>query len=869
MKHYDPLTRWIVKHTRSAKNAVVHTLFPHKALDSENPLTHSFMKGVCGFGVIQKSVLLSDWKKAKQMVLLKRFSHGNTYIQRQNRLEDLQVKIQHARNCLQHKTALRDANRAIFDDEELRHEREQIDTLEAELHKLHEEADRPSRLKRMRSCIWDCIRGRTRRKVNQRVWTDLNAQDREYVKALILDFGYALSLYNVTATRLERTLIVMGTIFGLDIEIQATPTFLQVSFHDCFTEQITRSFAKADVKVSDLSALEQKILTLLGAVQNAKEAEDQPVASLHEASLESARHASNSSDCSRFFNVDEGTQSLSVTHGSANVCTNNSNSPLSLSSQESRVPTSVSTSYSALLRTLDIEDQLEEILEDTDSHELDSSKQLSCGDTPRIHESTLTRKNFEKSAVSITPVREVSPKTFHRQSESLSATTKVLTPLSGITAFPSNVQRQQFPTHTPTYESEDQDDSSSVFSMDIGDGEDSAPVVLHPNSPRVDVDSKYAHSNKTDPIESVHDEALLPSENYLVRNTTHFVNIPSQNMHLTKLIYLEALAEQIQSGDVPVGSARTELRLILKRVFWMETYGMPYLARLVGAPAIATLLHGNRIEILASLTAAVIIVLLQICTTWSQALQSELAEVASLIGGLVALGFKIWFRNSDYSVNTILVALSNMVGFLAGFAITQAFSELSDRKIQSGILRLMGAVIKIFKLSFGVLIANSLERIFFQDQAVLDSEHTNPPWAYALAVVGAIFTYCINFRAPFFVLSTLLSLMAGFVGFFGTNYLRKYIGMELATLLGAVAVGLFGEVYARITSHPSTVVSSVSLLLLVPGSLPVRSQIALLIVNDASVAMQLLFQTGVIAVALILGLTISKMIMPSHRILEY
>ena len=85
-------------------------------------------------------------------------------------------------------------------------------------------------------------------------------------------------------------------------------------------------------------------------------------------------------------------------------------------------------------------------------------------------------------------------------------------------------------------------------------------------------------------------------------------------------------------------------------------------------------------------------------------------------------------------------------------------------------------------------------------------------------------------------------------------------------LCASLAVGLFGNAYARAFHKPAAVPIVPSLLLLVPGSLGVKS-IASFLARDVVSGLELAFTLVALATALAAGLLVANLILPPRRAL--
>ena len=78
-------------------------------------------------------------------------------------------------------------------------------------------------------------------------------------------------------------------------------------------------------------------------------------------------------------------------------------------------------------------------------------------------------------------------------------------------------------------------------------------------------------------------------------------------------------------------------------------------------------------------------------------LEPFVALITALLASVVAI--------MDPSINVLVVILSSIIVDIPGLALTLGLSELSARHLISGAARAMDAVMSLFKLYFGAILA--------------------------------------------------------------------------------------------------------------------------------------------------------------------
>jgi len=122
---------------------------------------------------------------------------------------------------------------------------------------------------------------------------------------------------------------------------------------------------------------------------------------------------------------------------------------------------------------------------------------------------------------------------------------------------------------------------------------------------------------------------------------------------------------------------------------------------------------------------------------------------------------------------------------------------------------------------------------------------------------------------PFLVLMDglpdhLLQLNCGsLLAFTVSAFLTKVAGTSVAAWCGSFAVGLMSNLYGRVTGNPSIEMAFMSILMLVPGSLGVRSVLA----SSSDTTFEFLVQMMSVAVSIVTGLLAANLFLPPARVL--
>jgi uncharacterized membrane protein YjjP (DUF1212 family) len=231
---------------------------------------------------------------------------------------------------------------------------------------------------------------------------------------------------------------------------------------------------------------------------------------------------------------------------------------------------------------------------------------------------------------------------------------------------------------------------------------------------------------------------------------------------------------------------------------------------------------------------------------------------AAIVAAFVATAAARYVPPTSFYVATV----AGLIVLVPGFPLTVALTELATRNLMSGTARLMGAAGTFLAIGFGVAFGTTIgERLFGATRAA--ATLPLPAWTLyaALPVASVGFTVLLKARprdSPWIVVS-------GALGFFGARYGSLLLNSGIGAFLGAMAVGAFGNLYARASGRPSAVTTVPGLLLLVPGSVGFRS-FSLMLEDQALVGLETAFSMMLVAISLAVGLLFGNVVVPPRRL---
>ena len=334
------------------------------------------------------------------------------------------------------------------------------------------------------------------------------------------------------------------------------------------------------------------------------------------------------------------------------------------------------------------------------------------------------------------------------------------------------------------------------------------------------------------------------------------------SIHLGRIHELAELIEAVVDGSLGVAGARARLAEIEREP---SLHGP--LTRVVAfalASAASAVFFGAPLAAVgASLACGALVGLLALGAE-NHARLARLYEVlaaacAAFVAGLAAAegGFE---RDG--------VTLAAIIVLLPGYTLTVALNELAARHYSSGTARLGGVLATMFLLACGAAIgtagADSVLALFGVE--VGEVRELPPlsgflPW---LALLLAPLAFKVLFKARHG--DTLWIVAAAWVAALGARAGATWLGPLLGAGCGAFVLGLASNALARVRLRPGLITAVPGLLVLVPGSLGFRG-VSSFVSADASAGLELVTRMLTVAMALVCGLLLAGVVLPSQRTL--
>ncbi|MCA9680166.1 MAG: threonine/serine exporter family protein [Kofleriaceae bacterium] len=338
---------------------------------------------------------------------------------------------------------------------------------------------------------------------------------------------------------------------------------------------------------------------------------------------------------------------------------------------------------------------------------------------------------------------------------------------------------------------------------------------------------------------------------------TAMLRVEGGELDMNKLAQLDALGDDVIARRIDVADATARIDDIVGA---RPRYGRAaaVLAHGLTTAAVVVFFHGGVAD--AGVAGAIglgiglLSLWMQRSTAQTRVFELVGAFLAAFVGGLAAA----WIDGVSSSVVTI----AGLLVLLPGMTLTVAMTELATRNLISGTARLTAAIIVLLELALGVAVGDRAARALVDVPAI--APVPLPAWSEWIAVVTSALAMVVLVRAapraaPWIVLATV-------TGFVGTRTGTALLGPELGVLVGAFALGVLVNVYARLMRRPAQVVLVPATLLLVPGSLGFRGMSSLLHRNTLT-GVESTFAMFMVATAIVAGLLIANATLSPRRVL--
>ncbi len=339
----------------------------------------------------------------------------------------------------------------------------------------------------------------------------------------------------------------------------------------------------------------------------------------------------------------------------------------------------------------------------------------------------------------------------------------------------------------------------------------------------------------------------------------HVARVKPGELDLGSLARTDALVQELSLGQRSLSEALERLDEIASKP---NPYGPMLTLGAFGtsAAAFAMLMGSSWNDVFWSALIGMLVYGLVFSAERSRRMAELLEPLAAMLAGFAACGL----AQLDAGLNIPVVVLSGIIVFIPGLALTLGLAELAARDLMSGTMRIMDAVMLLFKLYFGAVLGVAIGNALFGESLYIEPMPL-PRWAIWSAVpilsMALVFIFKARLKdAPWGVL-------AGIVAFFSAMFGGLYLGDSLGIFFGALAVGIYANLFARWMKAPASIALLQGIVILVPGS---KTYIGLNVLISGETMLNqshLGSQIFLIFMSLIAGLIFSNVVVPPRNTL--
>jgi uncharacterized membrane protein YjjP (DUF1212 family) len=341
---------------------------------------------------------------------------------------------------------------------------------------------------------------------------------------------------------------------------------------------------------------------------------------------------------------------------------------------------------------------------------------------------------------------------------------------------------------------------------------------------------------------------------------TSLIRVESTEVDLGKLALLDQLVNQVIKGEISVEAGSAAIATVLDSPPRYGTF-LTTVSFAFASGASARFLGGGWREVLVTTTSGLILGYLALLMGKFKHTDKVFEPIGAMISAIVAMLVAQYLSPFSIYIGT----LAGLIVLVPGLTVTTAIRELVTRNLVSGTARLMGALLLFFQIGFGVALGWKLARLV-STASMVTKPQPLPYWTLLLALTISPLCFAVLFRVqPRDLVWIMLSC---WLSFSGARLGAALLGPELGVCVGAIAIGVWSNLYSRLSRKPAAIPLVPAMMLLVPGSIGFGS-LARFIEKDVVSAVETAFSMILVAVSLVTGLLIANVLMPPRKILEH
>jgi uncharacterized membrane protein YjjP (DUF1212 family) len=327
-------------------------------------------------------------------------------------------------------------------------------------------------------------------------------------------------------------------------------------------------------------------------------------------------------------------------------------------------------------------------------------------------------------------------------------------------------------------------------------------------------------------------------------------------INLSKLLWVDEIVDQVIWNEIKINEGTQKVRKITNELPLYNSYYVTLSYALI-AFAISIFLKGTLLD------ACVAAILATLIGFFTETVKEE--RIDSIVDGIVSffVALSALYLGSIYQLNINIVILSSIIMLVPGLMLTLAIGELASQNLTAGTARIMGSLIILLKISFGVYLAYQISRYFGWQTLGATLESPNVfilTTSLVIAGVGLSLSFQARVQEFFWI------VLAAVLSYFCSQFFLELFGHTAGYLCAGAAIGSLSNIYSRMMNRPALIFLLPAIILLVPGSIGFKG-LNLLFDRNVLEGFNSIFNMVTIGISLVSGTYFGALLVKPRRTL--
>ncbi len=237
----------------------------------------------------------------------------------------------------------------------------------------------------------------------------------------------------------------------------------------------------------------------------------------------------------------------------------------------------------------------------------------------------------------------------------------------------------------------------------------------------------------------------------------------------------------------------------------------------------------------------------------------DLARLSDFVAGVCVAAMAMLIGGRIEGVSPTILTIAGLIALFPGLTLTVAINELATKNLVAGTARLMGAVMILLSIGFGVAVGQAIVTEW-TIEAVPGVPAPSATQFLTVVLVPLALVVLLKARAR----DAWIIVLVSAAGYFAARSGAQLYGPELGAGFGAFVVGVLGNGYARRSHRPTAMTLVPGIILLVPGAIGFRS-VSSFLAHDAVTGIETAFSMVIVATGIVIGLLMANVLVPSKQ----